>query len=738
MSVSESAVHVPEPMEPRDFKSLAELQGEDLAMRLELESFCVGLVRSLLQNSYYSPDHPQARSVVDEPFGLMTRLATRWPSLTFGIPSNDESDRYVVLEGAFREPVRLEDLIGGAAGEHYSKKLHGFALRHHLISFTMPMSIPQDEFHRFVAAFVETHVDGDKLHRYNPKESVRAHLRSLANKLTARHVTTIKIVAREDLLEGRRRLPWRVRVSLSRLNKDLRQIPLMSGATADELRRTKIRLLREILRPLGRPSYLRDFFMNLDLIAGAVETLADDDLEEDLIALLPGTQVVNVGGILLAESRRDWWEDGMEDRPPDTVPRIQGQLRIIAARLAGEETAPPAAEALLKELYRDRHVRFSALPHRLQAQLEIERMVEACKTHPIGFIARFDEIATSAAYSEYLRDALLVFPPLLERRAYIVAEMIIQTIARHRAEPEPFSGRLAAIEGALGDLSDPVTRGLVEVLTSGSPQTRHYVAMLLPTLGEGCIPLVMMALEITTEPGVARDCAEMLIALRALGAEAARNRLALWNTPPRMTCALIDTLAGLKDLRASGLLQQHARHEEPMVRAAALIAVAALHGPKASPLLRGAMTDPHGGVAVRAVELLSELTPREPAFVRDLLRAARGGVQSHGQVPAPELRVAAIRALSNLGNARLGARGSLEDILVGYLGEPKKRGLLDVFRSADADPERPVKVALCEALDRIGGRAALERLRLYESEPDPVVRTAMAGAANALARRVAA
>ena len=70
-----------------EFVKQAELEGRQLEQRQDLVEFCRTLCRAILQNSYYSSDHPQARKVVGEPYELIKKLGTSWPEFTFIVTS---------------------------------------------------------------------------------------------------------------------------------------------------------------------------------------------------------------------------------------------------------------------------------------------------------------------------------------------------------------------------------------------------------------------------------------------------------------------------------------------------------------------------------------------------------------------------------------------------------------------------------------------------------------------------
>ncbi|MEC8025566.1 MAG: hypothetical protein VX223_16670, partial [Myxococcota bacterium] len=104
------------------FRKRAELSQNELPARDQLVDMCSTLSRAILQNSYYSDDHPQVRQLGEEPFRHWKTLGESHQELSFVVASWSDEE-IMALDGVFSEAVGLDLLIGGTAGEHYARKL---------------------------------------------------------------------------------------------------------------------------------------------------------------------------------------------------------------------------------------------------------------------------------------------------------------------------------------------------------------------------------------------------------------------------------------------------------------------------------------------------------------------------------------------------------------------------------------------------------------------------------------
>ena len=207
--------------EPQPFLRWNMLPAPERPQRRELADTCAALVRALLQTSDYSPDHPQARAAVQDVWERL-RLLYEWlPEVSF-ITTWAYEQETVTLDGVFAEQVPLAQVLMGANAGPLAKKLHTFCARARVVSLSVKTSIPDHEFHSFVATFVERHVSAGDREQLTAGDG--GHW--LGDALLERGIHHVSIIVQEDLVEERRALPSRVRLALTRLHKDLRAAPM--------------------------------------------------------------------------------------------------------------------------------------------------------------------------------------------------------------------------------------------------------------------------------------------------------------------------------------------------------------------------------------------------------------------------------------------------------------------------------------------------------------------------------
>lgn len=710
------------------FRGVGELSGPELDERHALRGFCVALIRAILQHSYYEADHPQAANVTEEPSVLIERLRDRYAELTFAVAAaDDERDRTTVLDGVFSDAVPIERIIGGAAGAHFSSKLHTFCWRNRLVSLSIKSVIRDAEFGRFVSVFVRSHANAtlDEEDRIPFTEA-----------LHEAGVFNVSVVLNEDLIVARRRLPWRVRLALSRLQKDLRVIPLYAKATAEQLRDAKMRLLRDILRPLAEPAYLSQFFLNLDLIQSEVRELHEGDVEADLMSALPPNLVIAVVPILMVELEKLQHGYRSPSLPADIEQTVERQLARAGRRLTTHLEVAGAAQ-LINDLYARRLLSFQDLPPTLQRRYRTDHIAASLRKAPSLLVHRLQTLPDPAAYRETLRDALTVMPRLLAEGERELAEQLLEVILAHRQEPGGFPLRERMATMALSGADDPIAAGLVEGLVQGTQDDQFVIRSVLVALGPSAARPLIAALESTRDPRVA---AEIELAMTEVDADtvlAVVRLLEGGQLKPRVTAHLLRALGQRRDKSLGKIILRYAQDPSSSVRAAAIDGLVAVHGRAATPLLRHAMNDPREEVAMHAIDLHLALQARSREFVILLVQFVTNQPNVRGRRPAGQLRMKAISALARLGNVRFGEHGNLEGLLVRELGErPIERSRFGLRKGPREFPDDEVRVAMVDALAEIGGQEAMRRLQRNAEEASDAVRESMRWAVARLGARV--
>src|SRR3990167_6681611 len=89
-----------------------------------------------------------------------------------------------------------------------------------------------------------------------------------------------------------RKLPWQGETALSRLRQDLQTLPLYSRASPEEIRRIKLQVIDDVIRPIRTPEPLKDFLINCDLVAAEIAVLAETQVEREIIGDLSEEMLV--------------------------------------------------------------------------------------------------------------------------------------------------------------------------------------------------------------------------------------------------------------------------------------------------------------------------------------------------------------------------------------------------------------------------------------------------------------
>lgn len=717
------------------FKKRQELTEGEVESRDLLSDFILKLCRAVLQSSYYSPDHPQARKVADEPLTALHRLDKAYQEYNFVVASWLDGD-VMALEGIFNEAIPIDQLVGGTAGEHFSKKLCDFCRRNRLVSFSIKDVIGDEEFHRFISVFVERHVDMEAQRLLDAGDDRRQRF---TEQLLDKNIVNVGVVLEDDLVEERRRLPWRVKIALARLKKDLKALPLYSRATTSQLREAKLRILRDILRPMQKGQYLKQLFLNLDLISSEVEDLRGVDMETDLLAALSGPRIASLAEALHAEHIRvnkKALSDAGDERP-DLADALKSLIPRVVRALT-DYYGSAGVERVLRDLYDAGAVAESHLPPPMQEQIRIDRWCANYLAAPERVVTTLDRIDRADAYAAQLPTVVAAIPNLLRLKRYGAVDHLLSVIAKHRASEGAFPGRPALVQEAFDGLADgPLLATLVDAMMIETTEVRDAIRRTFSLFGRAATPSLLDVF-LRAETSALRN--EAGLALIGLGADAIpflEHALVRRGQAPAVLVDLLKVLTQLSARDSTDLVVDLLRHASAEVREAALSTVVKLNGKASRGLLVRAMRDPEPRIAVSAMRALSRLDPKPLGYVLRLLETAGLAPREPGEPETDtlETQVTAVQLLAELGNVPLGQGGTLE---ARFLSRVELEGgrMKAILQRGKRHDDEPVRIAILDALVKIGGPESAERLRSASLEPSPVVRERMKLAAAQLAERL--
>ncbi len=225
---------IPEGLPPEEVERLQKLQSK-------LIDFILHIVQAFLRTGYYTPDHPESIKAKEGLYQQFKSLFEREDELAF-LAREDQEQKEVLIEGILPEPQRLSRMMMRGMGELYIPKFVNYLERKDLISLTMKSRMDQTEFTQFIdlmsdPSFLDTHRKEDK------DRFITALYRS--------SISNISFVFNEEMvLAPDREMPWRARVTLSRMKKELKMIPFFQKMSGQELQVIRKRLLEDAIRPL--------------------------------------------------------------------------------------------------------------------------------------------------------------------------------------------------------------------------------------------------------------------------------------------------------------------------------------------------------------------------------------------------------------------------------------------------------------------------------------------------------
>ena len=279
---------------------------------------------------------------------------------------------------------------------------------------------------------------------------------------------------------------------------------------------------------------------------------------------------------------------------------------------------------------------------------------------------------------------------------------------------------------ALARLNDIASvPALFELLGDTSPRTAHAAVSAVLTLGSGETERLALHAMHSDRPTVRRHAIRIL---GAFGYAAAFDVLndAIGDNDRRIAELAIAALGAIDDARVDALLTRLATSRDDALRAAVMRAAAVRGGALAHRLLARGIADSADWVRYYAAQAFGRLGPDAGDNASTLLVARL-------RDPAPQVRIAAIEALSRIGSAEawdaVRSAAASEDPderragLVG-VGIHARDGAADILIDAARSTDQATRLVAIAGIARLAGVTAIRVLDEAAGDPTAEVRTA--------------
>ncbi len=619
-------------------------RGKDIATRNFVGRFVVEFLKALNMTGYYPPDHPSIKDVTDSPLRLLQEVKLLTTEFSFVSSTGGGAGDVINVEGVFEEPVPLLDLIQSSMGEVFARKFINYLEYNRLVSFSLKTDIDPPQFKRFVATMVE---------RKTRQEAGHAVDMSFNDMLRHNEITHVSVISVDEVVGAQRSLPWRVKIAMSRLAKDLGDLPLYVNAGPEQLQAVKAASIKDIIRPLRQTAFIRDLLVNSDLIQGYVQSLASVDVEWEILLALHNSVVEEVAWDIVKHLEAIGWGSSAaaEGQAVKLSPELLTRsLSRCAERLA--ELNMDHTYEFLTYLFERNLLPFERLPPLIQRTVMARKWAALYVQNPDACHQRLMQAARPEEVKTFFDTTVAMMPELVRQDRLDGVAVLLQILIRH-AQDETFPGRQKAAMESLHEIAKGETVALLAPLAQNEDKSNRVRPLqLLMALGERGWNTMVQIMAESESSGVRRDILELLTKLGDAAAPIILAKLANQGQQWFVYRNLLLCLQNINYRPAVSDIKRFAAHMNPKVREQALIALHALAGPMAVNPLVTALTDTDPKVMRVAVGLLAKLRSRESLFTKRLAELLEP--EEHG-IPEQMQESMQIAALALSGDSRIGA-----------------------------------------------------------------------------------
>ncbi len=684
---------IPEGLPPEEVERLQKLQAK-------LTDFLLHLIQAFLRTGYYTPDHPESVRAKEGLFQQFKTLFEAEDELTF-LVREEQEQKEILVEGLLPEAQRLSRMMMRGMGELYVPKFAQYLERKDLISLTLKSRMGQTEFTRFIDIMSDPSLIDTR--RKQDKER-------FTQVLLSRGILNISFIFNEELLAPEREMPWRARVTLSRMRKDLKMTPLFQKMLKQEIQYIQRNLLRDALRPNRQSDLLCAILGNSDL--AATSESREEFIEDEIIAFLQKQYLLGTSRIFLREHldlKQLKKGDAFEKKSDRLVKKVSYRLKEVGTK---------EAENILEEFFRNQLIGLEDLTPALKNKILLERLTDKFLSYTDRFFQQLDQATEKEKFLSVAISFVKIIPELIRRDRYSEILRILQTLKKYFHEKKMWALLAGQIIEEIGKGTIPLL--LQEKFLTCKKETRIAIVPIFASLEVGAIPPLLTILKSSEDQWVRKNACEALIQIGPVAAVHLLKKLNLQETSVETTRDIFRVLGEIKSREWKAplmeLLRRYTAHENPKLKEQALHTLYQVGGSEGEEIFLANLSDPDLDVQKRAIWCLG------------MIKSTRGVEKMMGKLkqisttPSPnmdQLETQIYYAFGTSGNLTVEGK-TLEQILLEIL---EKRGLKkwwDPFQK-NFLTDRSLG-AIFDALGKIGTKESANVLnKLEKSLKDPLI-----------------
>lgn len=676
-------------------------RSEESIAKATLARFILEFTKSISLTGYYPSDHPAIRNVAIRPFSVLDKLRPLAPEVGFVTIPGGQSEETLV-EGVLEEPIPFLGIMQSTMGETFARKFAAYLDRNHLVSIHIKTSISLEEFQRFVALLVEDQTR---------EQEGKAEFGSFVDHLVERRIFSVSGITREEMVGTGRALPWRVKVAISRLQKDLAIVPLYSEASLLQLQDAKNEIIRDIIRPLRKPRFIRELLANVDLIEEEVQELSSSEIEMQIIRALEPRMVEEVVWEIVTVLEKARWgkvieQDGNDERRLDLV--LKDVLKNLALRLV--ELDKSQTYDMLQQLFVRQILEFKDLPTKLQQKMLAEKWTNQFLEHDREVLQAFRTLTDPEEYRRFIKNLAFVLPELLERSKVAHFASLTATLATHAEDDRHPARKEMAREALIRTAEKESLDQLVSLAQVDERTVRTHAMQVLVQLSTPGIVVLLELLASSPSTVVRRDALGFLQRTGELLhpelLEALGRRGQQWYVYRN----LIQLAGRTRCEEATGEIRKFLTFWDHRVREEAASALFDLMGCKAAVHIEKLTQDEDWRVVRRAVVLLSDSNCRSRAFLERLWELVSTPQFKESLRGQDAIVTAALVAITKAGNYTLADGVPVSEKLLTLVVENRLGVLSILLKGKRTKLPDTLRKDICSTLGAIGDRSTADAM----------------------------
>ena len=663
-----------------------------LGLQARLTEFVLHLIQAFLRTGYYTPDHPESKKAQEGLYNEFKNLFKLDEELTFFVREDQEGPE-ILVEGVLPEMQKLSRMMIKGMGELYVPKFAKFLERKELISLTLINRMGQTEFTRLIDIMSDpTHLD---MRRKEDKER-------FTQTFYSHGVFNVSFIFSEEVLAPDRDMPWRARLTLSRMSKDLTMIPYLQKKSAEELREIGKNLVQDAIRAIRPPELLCAVLQNSDIAAS--ERNPEGEIEDIIIAFLQPSTFVGTSKFFLHEHlavKKLQRKDAFEEKSDRLVTKIVTRLRDVATSEANN---------LLEDFFRQDLIKLDDLPPPVKEKILLERLTDKFLNYAQVFFQLLDQAKEKTSFLNVGNSFAKMIPELIRRDRYPEVLRIIEALRKHFAERKMWA--LLAGQVLEEIASGKIPTLLEEKFLTGKKEIRATIIPIFIALEAGAIPHLLNILRKSEDQWVRKNACEALIRIGPIATAHLLDELKQQKVSVETTCDILRVLGEIRSeewkTSLANILRNYVSHDHPKLRDQALHTYCLIVGKQGEELFLSRLDDPDREVQRRAAWCLGMI--RSTKGIQKMLEKLKN-LSSLPASDAEPLETQIYLALGLSGNLTVEG-GTVEQILLDIL---EKRGIKQWWGLFDKHPLGESSLeAIVDALGRIGTKESLRVLAKLE------------------------